>query len=75
MQPDKIHFHMIIFKRFAKSNPLTSMSICALEVPFIVLSCVFYDNTFALISISMLFVLVYMFIYKRLVYFAWKSKK
>ena len=75
MQPDKIHFHMLIFKRFVKSNPLTSMSICALQVPFIVLSCVFYDNTFALISISMLFVLVYMFVYKRLVYFAWKGKK
>ena len=70
MQPDSIHFHMLIYKRITRSNYKTSMFIWALNLPFIFLPILFFDNTFVLIVIAIIFIFIYLFIYFRIIKFA-----
>lgn len=69
MQPDGVHFHMLIYKRFAKSNAKTSVWILALYIPFVILSVVFAHQSFVLIALSFVFVVLYQVFYRRLVAF------
>ena len=69
MQPDGVHFHMLIYKRFAKSNAKTSVWILALYMPFVILSVVFAHQSFVLIALSFVFVVLYQVFYRRLVAF------
>lgn len=69
MQPDGVHFHMLIYKRLTKSNAKTSLWILALYVPFVVLSVVFAHHSLALILIALVFIALYQILYKRLVRF------
>ncbi len=69
MQPDGVHFHMLIYKRFAKSNAKTSVWILALYTPFVILSVVFAHQSFVLILLSFVFVVLYQMFYRRLVVF------
>lgn len=64
-EPDKAHLHTLIYKRF-KSNPLTSVILWAFNLPFMALSVIFAHNAWALIGICVIFVLIYMKIYKKL---------
>ena len=59
MQPDGVHFHMLIYKRFAKSNAKTSVWILALYMPFVILSVIFAHQSFVLIALSFVFVVLY----------------
>lgn len=63
MEPDSIHFHMLIYKRITRSNYKTSILIWILNIPFIFLPILFFDNTFMLIAISIVFIFIYLFIY------------
>ncbi|RDU56585.1 undecaprenyl/decaprenyl-phosphate alpha-N-acetylglucosaminyl 1-phosphate transferase [Helicobacter sp. MIT 99-5507] len=70
MEPDSIHFHMLIYKRITRSNYKTSILIWILNIPFIFLPILFFDNTFMLIAISIVFIFIYLFIYFRIIKFA-----
>ncbi|HIV49052.1 glycosyltransferase family 4 protein [uncultured Helicobacter sp.] len=69
MQPDGVHFHMLIYKRLTKGNAKTSLWILTLYTPFVVLSVVFAHHSLALIGISLVFIVFYQLIYKRLATF------
>ena len=69
MKPDSIHFHMVIFKRITKSNHKTSIFIWLFNVPFIALGSVFYDNLPVLIALIALFILLYLYLYFKIIRF------
>ena len=69
MQPDGVHFHMLVYKRLTKSNAKTSVWILIFYAPFVILSVVFAHHSLALIVISLIFVILYQLIYKRLATF------
>lgn len=68
-EPDKVHLHMLIYKRLTKNNPKTSVYIWFLVAVFNAFALVFYSNTTILIAIFMLFVTIYVFLYRRIVRF------
>ncbi|MCI6217861.1 MAG: undecaprenyl/decaprenyl-phosphate alpha-N-acetylglucosaminyl 1-phosphate transferase [Helicobacter sp.] len=72
MEPDKAHFHMLLFKRVFKNNASTSLGICLLYAPFVVLSCLFFYSTLILLAISLAFIVLYIYIYWSLIRFAKK---
>lgn len=61
-QPDNKHLHQFIFRKL-KSNPLTSIFIWFLNLPFIILSVVFIHNSYILIILSIVFIVIYTLIY------------
>jgi len=78
--PDRVHFHMLIYNRLLKHspivkrsklgnyrNPLTSIVIWFLYLPFVVSTTIFYKNGIALIIISMGFVCLYLVLYKKMI--------
>jgi len=68
-QPDKVHFHMLIYNRLTKNNPLTSVVIWALNLPFMVAAYIFRHDGIILALIALAFCLVYLIFYKLLVSF------
>lgn len=65
-EPDKEHLHTLIYKKF-KNNPLTSAILWTFNLPFMVLSVVFAHNAWVLIGICIVFVVIYMIIYTKLI--------
>lgn len=65
-EPDKEHLHTLIYKKI-KNNPLTSLYIWLLNLPFMVLSVIFAHNAWVLIGICIVFVVLYLIIYKKLI--------
>lgn len=70
MEPDGVHFHMLIYKRITRSNYKTSILIWILNIPFVFLPVLFFDNTIALIVLSIVFICIYLFIYFKIIKFA-----
>ncbi|WP_233706593.1 glycosyltransferase family 4 protein [Helicobacter marmotae] len=68
-QPDKVHFHMLIFKRLRYSNASTSLLLILFNIPFIACSVMFYDNTPLLIILCAFFALCYGLFYTKLIRF------
>lgn len=71
-EPDKVHLHMLIFKRITYNNACTSLAICAFYLPFIGLSVCFYHHTFVLLILCVVFVLCYSYFYTKLIHFKFK---
>lgn len=69
MQPDKLHFHMLIHKRIARSNPKTTLTILAFIAPFMLYALYFCNDEKALLLGSGIFITLYLLIYQRLVKF------
>lgn len=65
-EPDKEHLHTLIYKKI-KSNPLTSVCIWLLNLPFMVLSVIFAHNAWVLIAICVVFIVLYLIIYNKLI--------
>lgn len=65
-EPDKEHLHTLIYKK-CKNNPLTSLCIWLLNLPFMVLSVIFAHNAWVLIAICVVFVVLYLIIYNKLI--------
>lgn len=65
-EPDKEHLHTLIYKK-CKNNPLTSVCIWLLNLPFMVLSVIFAHNAWVLIGICVVFIVLYLIIYKKLI--------
>ncbi|WP_104743237.1 glycosyltransferase family 4 protein [Helicobacter cinaedi] len=68
-EPDKVHLHMLIFKRITHSNKNTSLVILACNVPFVILSVCFYQHTWLLLAFCGIFALLYGYFYARLIRF------
>lgn len=65
-EPDKEHLHTLIYKK-CKNNPLTSVCIWLLNLPFMILSVIFAHNAWVLIGICIVFVVLYLIIYNKLI--------
>lgn len=64
-EPDREHLHTLIYKKI-KNNPLTSLIIWAFNLPFMFLSVLFAHNAWMLISICVVFILIYLTLYAKL---------
>ncbi|WP_035556321.1 glycosyltransferase family 4 protein [Hippea sp. KM1] len=58
-EPDRFHFHMLVFRRLTKSNPKTSLLILSFIIPYEFALYFFKNRT----SISMLFILFFIVAY------------
>lgn len=65
-EPDKEHLHTLIYKKI-KNNPLTSVILWGFNLPFMVLSVIFAHNAWVLIGICVVFIVLYLIIYKKLI--------
>ena len=68
-QPDKVHFHMLVFKRVTRSNAYASCLILALNIPFVALSVYYYHHTVILLVLCAAFALCYTYFYAKLTRF------
>lgn len=68
-KPDKVHLHMLIFKRITHSNQNTSLILLFYNVPFVILSVCFYQHTWLLLAFCAIFVLLYGYFYAKLIRF------
>lgn len=79
MQPDGLHFHMLIYKIFIKKffnvytpevrNPLTSVFLWVMNAFAVVPALLFWENTQILILCSLFFVIMYSYIYWKILKF------
>ncbi|PAF42993.1 hypothetical protein BKH45_02680 [Helicobacter sp. 11S03491-1] len=69
MQPDRMHLHMLLHKRVFKNNPLSSAIIWLFNLPFMILGVIFMHRAWVLMGICIVFIIIYMIIYRRLVKF------
>lgn len=74
VQPDKLHLHTILYKRFLKHNAKTSLFIVLSVSPFMILSTFVSSNDLFLLLISLAFILIYGVIYSRSTLFARKKR-
>ncbi len=68
-EPDRLHFHTLIYKRITKSHSKTSSLICLLVAFFDVIAFPFYSSTPLLILIFLIFTALYGYIYRGIVRF------
>lgn len=74
-EPDKLHLHMLIYKRLVKvedkllRNFMTSPYLWTLSLLSIIPAVIFWKNTLILIALFLCFVWVYVALYRRLVRF------
>ena len=66
-QADKFHLHSLIYKRLTRNNPLTSVMIWALNLPFMVAAYIFRHDGVILALIAFAFCLIYLIFYRLLV--------
>ena len=68
-KPDRVHFHMLVHSRIARSNPKTSVYIWVLVAIFNIIAFPFHSNTPVLLFIFFLFSVSYLYLYRRIVRF------
>jgi UDP-N-acetylmuramyl pentapeptide phosphotransferase/UDP-N-acetylglucosamine-1-phosphate transferase len=78
LEPDKAHLHTLIYRKLIKKyfknnneviqNSITSIFIWILNLITMMGVILFYNSTFRLIIIELLFIILYNFIYKKVVY-------
>lgn len=64
LYPDRYHFHMLVKRRVAKNNPLTSVYILALNTPFVLIPTLFANNSKANMLSLLLFIALYSLLYR-----------
>lgn len=69
MEPDGVHFHMLIYKRATRSNYKTSILIWLFNLPFLIGAVIFFDNTLILLILIVIFIALYLSIYFKIVNF------
>lgn len=69
MQPDKLHLHMLIYKRITKNNAKTTLFIFLCLFPFMILSVFFAYHTWILCLLSVSFIGGYLCLYRKIVKF------
>jgi UDP-GlcNAc:undecaprenyl-phosphate GlcNAc-1-phosphate transferase len=75
LNQDGLHLHTLIYRRVAKNNSKTSFYIWPLVTFVNILALIFHSNIFMLILVFILFAMVYICIYQRLVRFKWAIYK
>ena len=63
LQPDPMHFHMLVYRQITRNNPLTSLLIVSGLLPFIALSTLFPNKSITNIAIAACFILCYSLLY------------
>ena len=67
--PDKLHFHSLIYKKVTKNNPLTSVFIILLSLPFGLVSLNFVSDDlylfYVFISFASLYIVIYFLLVKK----------
>ncbi|WP_457565003.1 glycosyltransferase family 4 protein [Caminibacter sp.] len=63
LKPDKYHFHMLIYRHITKNNPLTGLFINLFYAPFILIATMHFNQSITNITISVIFILCYTFLY------------
>ena len=63
LKPDRYHFHMLVFRQFARSNPLTAIAILLFVLPFIMTATYYANCSKCNLYITILFILLYTAIY------------
>lgn len=69
MEPDGVHFHMLIYKRITRSNYKTSVLLWIFNIPFVFLPILFFDNIIVLLILILVFIFIYIFIYFSIIKF------
>ncbi|SMC09505.1 O-antigen ligase family protein [Nitratiruptor tergarcus] len=67
--PDRLHFHMLVNKRITRNNPHTSLYILKRVAIFTLFATMFYWYDLAQILIILIFCLLYIRLYKKIVLF------
>ena len=70
--PDHIHLHSLIYRRWTRNNPKTSLWIWCGVLPFIVAGTFGYRHDGLLLCLLFLFVACYVIVYRRLARHTWK---
>ncbi len=69
LEPDGYHLHMLVYKHLVKSNPMASLFIVVLTIPFTLYATIHAHNSFLNIKISIAFIvtytLLYLYLYKK----------
>lgn len=68
--PDHLHLHSLIYRRWTRNNPKTSLLIWCGVLPFIVAGTVFYKYDTMQLIILVAFVITYLAVYRRLARFS-----
>lgn len=69
MEPDKLHLHMLIYKRITKNNAKTTLFIFLCIIPFMIVSAIFAHQTWILCLLSASFIGGYLCLYHKIVKF------
>lgn len=69
-QPDHLHLHSLIYRRWTRNNPKTSLLIWCGVLPFIVAGTVFYRYDTMQLIILAAFITTYIMVYRRLARFS-----
>lgn len=69
MEPDKLHLHMLIYKRMTKNNAKTTFFIFLCTFPFMIFSAFFAHQTWILCLLSASFIGGYLYLYRKIVRF------
>lgn len=67
--PDSLHLHSLLYRRYTKNNPRTSVILWIFIAPFLLAPLLVADNGVALVGIIAVFVLVYGELYRGIVRF------
>lgn len=68
-QNDRFHLHQLVYYRITKNNPATSVYILVRVLPFLVVFTIFHDNDIILFLSMLIFCLLYVNLYYKLVKF------
>jgi len=63
MKPDSYHFHMLVHRQVTQNNPLTTLFIISITLPFMTFSTIFPNRSTTNIAIACCFILVYLTLY------------
>ena len=63
MQPDAMHFHMLVYRQITHNNPLTSLFIIGFTFPFMLISTIFPNKSTTNIVVAGCFILSYLVLY------------
>lgn len=62
-QPDAYHFHMLIYRQVTHNNPMTTLLIMGITLPFMILSTIYPNKSITNILIAFCFIIFYLILY------------
>ena len=67
--PDGVHLHTLIHRRITRDNPKTTILILAFVSPFTLVPIMFYQSSIICFLSSICFIIIYIFMYKKIINF------